>query len=355
MTEDILSKKEKNAAELQKDIAGRHIVLNSYPPFVGLATDCRCNLKCVMCIQRLHDLKNLNDQEANPPIEEKYLIKFADQVFPTAKLVQLNTAGEPLMSARLDLELELAEKYRVKVELITNGILLNAVKGRFERIVRNASSIQFSFDSPFKDTYESIRKGSNFSMVIENMRLLHGLRAKLPVNRRPFVTIGMILLKRNVHEIQQMIRLAKELEIDHLNLANLIVHTKEMKSEVVDYRSKEVTDALDNAVKLAEALNVHMSVPPYAYKVSPSTSNPPKKTFHLCPFLWERVYIDAQANIFTCCEPTHPIAGSLKDSDFGQIWNNATYQAMRSTFLNGPAHPVCENCISSGYFDSCGF
>lgn len=151
--------KENNYTTLQEDIKEMRPMLRAYPPFVGLGTDALCNLQCVMCIQRLFDNKDL---ASLTPIEDKYLIKFAEQVFPTAKILQLNTAGEPLMSMTLDLELELAERYGVKVEVITNGTLLNSKEGSFEKLTRNVSSILFSFDSPVKETYESIRRGAVF-------------------------------------------------------------------------------------------------------------------------------------------------------------------------------------------------
>jgi hypothetical protein len=61
------------------------------------------------------------------------------------------------------------------------------------------------------------------------------------------------------------------------------------------------------------------------------------------------VYIDAAANIFVCCEPSHPVAGNIKNNDFQDIWNGTIYQTMRRTFTGGPMHKLCDKCSNGGY------
>lgn len=343
--------KEKNKQLLEQDINEKRYLLRAYPPFVGLATDARCHLRCIMCIQRRGDYKELFN---SPTIEEKYLIKFAEQVFPTAEILQLNTAGEPLMSRHFDLELELSEKYQVKLDVITNGTLLNSKKERLQEICRNAKSISFSFDSPIKETYESIRINADFDQVVENMRLYHKYRNQLTLKERPSFCITMVLMKRNLDELLHMVRFAKDIGADHLSVSRMIVHTKEMEDESLDIYKQKVNHLLSEAKELAKNINLSISIPPlYEINSEPEVkernvdtlqNQNTEKSLKSCPFLWERVYIDAGANILVCCEPSHPIAGSIKNNDFQDIWNNLIYQKMRRTFTGGPPYEPCFKC-----------
>ncbi len=91
------------------------------------------------------------------------------------------------MSKHIELEMELAEKYGLKLDVITNGTLLNIKKGRLQKLARNAKAVQFSFDSPIKKTYESIRLGlgADFDQVVENMCLFQKYPNELDIEDRP--------------------------------------------------------------------------------------------------------------------------------------------------------------------------
>jgi MoaA/NifB/PqqE/SkfB family radical SAM enzyme len=312
-----------------------------------------------MCVQRRGEYKEIF---TSPTIEEKYLIKFAEQVFPTAELLQLNTAGEPLMSRHFDLELDLAEKYQVKLDVITNGTLLSSKKDRLKRLCSNSKTISFSFDSPVKETYESIRINADFGQVVENMRLYHKNRSRLPADKMPTFNICMVLMNRNLDELLYMVRFAKEIGADHLSVSSLVVHTKEMEDESLDGCKQKVNQLLSEAKKLAKKINLSILMPAL-YDINSETEsrgiNVDKLQNHnleqplkRCFFLWERAYIDAVARIIVCCEPSHPIAGNLKDNDFQDIWNGLLYQKMRRTFIGGPLYTKCYNCAQSGYFST---
>ncbi len=361
--------KEANSALLEEEIKGGSPVLKALPTYIGLGTDYKCNLKCIMCVQRTDDFASCKD---TPPIEEKYLIDFARQVFPTAQIFQLNTAGEPLMSSNFELELELAEMYRVKLDIFTNGTLLNSRKGRMERITRNAICIYFSFDSPNKETYESIRVGADYDRVVENMGIFDKYRKKMPSDQQPHFCITMVIMARNLHEVPQMVGFAKEIGADSLNVSFIHPHTEEMhSSESLDNHREKVNENILAAREIAKKLDIYFSSPPLFHidkelenipeeqdasnsaKPAPAEADKPAK-LKWCPFLWRRAYIDHTGNIFPCCAPNHPVAGNIKDNSFQEIWNGEFYQNMRKTFLGGPYYEPCRECSESGFLSTTG-
>lgn len=338
--------KEENARLIEQDIREKRHILRALPTGIALGTDATCNLRCIMCWQRLEDQKKIR---AAPTIEEKYLIKMAEQTFPTAERLQLNVSGEPLLSRRLDLEVDLAESYGVQLEIITNGTLLDAAKPKIKRLIRNSCSISFSFDSPIKKTYESIRIGADFNQVVKNMKLFQKFRNKLPASQRPYFHIMMVIIKNNIEEVPQMVRFAHDIGADTLHIIHDSINTGSIRGLSLEKFKTESNLILLSAELLARKLKFNVRIPSL-YEVTPSRLEP-KKTITHCPFLWKRAFIDANADIFTCCTYSYPIAGSLKKDDFYQIWNGKQYQMMRKNFTVGPNYKRCKVCVESGFLE----
>ena len=349
--------KDENKALLAEDIRERRYTLRAYPSFVGLGTDLRCNLKCIMCIQRLEDRKTLLEF---PAIGERDLIQFAKEVFPTAETLQLNTGGEPLMSRNVDLEIDLAEEYCVHLDVITNGLLLNSKQGRLQKLCRNSRSISFSLDSPVQRTYESIRIGSDFKRVVENMGLLQKYRHEMSPSERPFFGINMVVMRRNLGEVLPMVRFARDIGADHLGLARVYVHSNDMADEALEPLQQKFNQVLLEATELAATLGIQITVPPPHQcdsRLGPrqerdAIPTQPERGSKWCPFLWKRTYLDNLANVFVCCEPSHPIAGNIREKSFQDIWNGENYVRMRQTFTGGPAYRQCDECAEGGYLSN---
>jgi len=259
------------------------------------------------------------------------------------------------MSRLLPTEIDLAEKYGVKLEVNTNGTLLNVKKALFAKIVKNASSIAFLFDSPVKETYESIRIGADFSETVENMRLFQEFRNSMPLSERPYFFIKMVLMRRNLNQVIKMVEFAKNMGVDSVHISHVLIFREEMQQEALEDSKENVNNTLLMAEQFARDLQMSLVIPPLFNLEASETKKQiaeikqKEESFKRCSFLWGRVYIDGNANIFPCCEPSHPVVGSIKDKDFEEIWNGELYQAMRKTFTGGPYYKLCYDCVKTGY------
>ncbi len=350
--------KVKNKQLLQEDMKQKSPVVRAFPYFIGLATDLRCNLNCIMCNRAQHDPGVLENMYT---VDEKLFIKFADEVFPTTEVLQLNIAGEPLISRNIDLELEYAAKYDVKLEIATNGVFLDSQYRNIDILLRQARNVVFSFDSPFKETYESIRRGADYNRVIDNMIFFQRYQNSSPPDKKPSFGIVMVLMKRNLNEVLPMIELAKKLGVDYLSISHMVVFTEEMKKESVHDMKEEVNAVLSKAVAKAHEMQFPFFIPPlYVIEKEESKNSITRqeeavnienteKINKSCFFLWERAYLNMDANIIACCSSDYPIMGSMKESSFAQIWNGAKYQEMRQTFTGGKPYAPCDECYRTGY------
>ncbi len=76
--------------------------------------------------------------------------------------------------------------------------------------------LDFSIDSPIKETYEFIRKGASFEKLISNILLLNKIKEEMKSNAK--FNINMVVMKRNYKEIPDMIKFAKKYNFQGLNL-----------------------------------------------------------------------------------------------------------------------------------------
>ncbi|HNX81357.1 MAG TPA: radical SAM protein [Candidatus Omnitrophota bacterium] len=345
-----LKLKELNALLVAEDIKqSRHVALG-LPLYIGLFTAEECNLRCIMCIHRKNERERGLVKAS--PLDEKTLVRFAQEVFPTAQYLALNTGGEPMLSPTIDLELQLAEEYGVKLDIMTNGMFLDDRHGRLNRIVHNAKSVSFSLDSPCKKTFESIRIGADFDKVIRNMRLYHALRLAIPVNQRPNFFISMVVMRRNIHEVPQMVELAHSLGADAISFPALDVHIDELREESIDPVSDDDFRFFATAKALARGYNNMTLAPAPKFDQERLSCQPAVRLNTTCGFLWKRAYIDNLGKIVICCASSHPVAGDFTQGDFQTIWNNEEYQARRKVFVSGAHHPECSVCCDSGYLSS---
>ena len=104
------------------------------------------------------------------------------------------------------------------LQLNSNATLLKD-SDLLRRVLAQSSALRFSVDGATAETYGSIRGKGDFDRVVENIAMAVALRSELPADRRPRLAMCMVLMRRNVHELVQMVELAHGLGLDQLELA----------------------------------------------------------------------------------------------------------------------------------------
>jgi radical SAM protein with 4Fe4S-binding SPASM domain len=182
--------------------------------FVMMDLTNRCNLSCRMC-PRHH---------GHPPpidLDLDVLRKIAVDLFPYASGVSLSCGGEPLMARHFDAALDIVAAAGVPhVDFVTNATLLT------ERRIRKVMSaglrrIMVSLDAATPETYEDIRLGASFDRVIGNLRLLRRLKAEAGTPY-PRLRLNLVLMRRNVRELPDYLRLARELGATEIDVRHVI-------------------------------------------------------------------------------------------------------------------------------------
>jgi MoaA/NifB/PqqE/SkfB family radical SAM enzyme len=175
-----------------------------------------CNLECVMCSGLLSSAIRAN-RDKLPAIPNKFddaFIKQLEEFIPHLKYTTFS-GGEPfLIKTYYDIWERFASiNNTCTIKVITNGTIYNE---RVEKILeKNRFYITISLDSPYKETYESIRKGASFDEVMENA----GKFQAYCKSKKTEFNFNFCPMTNNWQEVPDFIRLCNSMDIVcHFNM-----------------------------------------------------------------------------------------------------------------------------------------
>lgn len=341
---------------------------------------CNINPPCVMCVRNNYS-DRLNAEHISQNIINKLTPYFQD-----AQEASLCGIGEPLLYPTLFDILAIWKAKKVKTKFFnSNGILLS--REMSERLISaELTHIIISLDAATPQTYQAIRRSTDFEKIKDNIRYLSKLKKHLGVSY-PEVMISMVLMKNNLNELPDFIVLASELEVKNVPIRllvpvsqNYIVDTPgfhfDYRKQMLDTNTNEFKEIILSAKNKALELGINLTSADHQIckilideTVKPTgrhqgilrswsdaeeevylTPLPPEP---ICKFPWERmiVYIDGQvsccANMFHKTDSrgiTLGTLGNLNTHEVEEIWNGQNAQKFRRQLLNSEFPEECRSC-----------
>ena len=219
---------------------------NVKPLHVVSAEDRTCNLACPTC------RKDFVLEDDSGRDLEKELLEISD----TLKTFVTSGSGDPLYNKKtFNLLQSLSnEKYPAlkKVELYTNGLLLNETNiEKLSNLKQFELQITLSIDAACKETYEEIRKGGSWEVLMRNLRHL---------NSQPdidHIKITFVAQRKNYREIVPFFNLMEEILSDKnpsyfiFNVENWWMNENEFSQYCIpiDYDPQEIKSVLDPHIR----------------------------------------------------------------------------------------------------------
>jgi MoaA/NifB/PqqE/SkfB family radical SAM enzyme len=292
-----------------------------------------CNLRCVMCPWR-EITKNARDRGLmTQDIWEGIRPYLAD-----VRSVDFTGGGEPLLQPKLEEWMTDAKRAGCETGFLSNGLLLK--KDRLNRILEvRADWICISMDGATADMYNKIRIGSDFDRVCENVANLAALRiAKLPKTM-----INFVLMDLNIHQVQDMVRLAVKLGVDQINFKHCDVIRGEAGKHFGLFGPKETKEiqqlqkSLAKAGRLAKKLNIQTTAFSFTPQEQPVCEQDPR----------DSIFIRYDGTVAPCInlaiggpttflgrEVTMPSVyyGRLPDNDLLELWRTDICKFYRQCF-----------------------
>lgn len=327
-------------------------VLSSYPIFMQLSADFKCNISCIFC-----SLYKYRKKEGDFTLQD---FKKISPILDFTYRAGLSGEGEPLFNPYFeDIWDYIVTKYPgININLCTNGILLN--DHWIDKIIEyNNCAINISLNAGTRETYKKIMGADYFLKVKEN---IYNLRSAMnlikPCNIQ--LSVSIVVINENLKEIPRFIDVAKELDTD---IKFKQVYDENEKLYATDPEKRELVFK-EAAKKLIEVQRKVISTPSNFFKYANNTeklylneglmlkkmketASLPLIKNHNCNFCtapWAEVIIVNEGWVAPCHYFPRPI-GNLHEQTFEEIWNGKEYIKLRETVNTDNQLPECQNCI----------
>jgi len=306
-----------------------------------------CNLRCAMCLVRYRE--PLDRHTASLGFER---FKALVDAMPELETVTLQGLGEPLMAPDLFRMLEYGAARGLQMGFNTNATLLT--RATAERLVAAGLAwLHVSVDGATAATYESIRDGSRFAKVERNVRGLVTLMRERGAER-PRLSLVFVAMRRNLHELPDVVRLAADWGIPVLRVQNLshsfsdtdpagaYREIREFAEAEALWQSPSAADValFDEARAVATGLGVSLRLP--------DLDEPPRPAGGPgCDWPWRSAYVRQDGRVQPCCMlmgGDRAILGDLGTTSFPAIWRGDGYEAFRAALGTESPPDVCRGC-----------
>jgi MoaA/NifB/PqqE/SkfB family radical SAM enzyme len=265
--------------------------------------------------------------------------------FHMAGDIHLQGWGEPLLYTHLFEMIKIAKAENCKVSLTTNGMLLTREVS--ERLItEGVDAIALSVAGTSKETHETIRRGSNFEQIVNNIRVLSAMKLEKR-SEIPKLVLSFLMTKANIEELPVAVSLAKDMDIDELVAVNLDYTPTKTQDDLKTFSCDRVEIRFRKLIRTAEkrAKNIGLSFRSYPLEteeVIMCELNPLQIVFisydgcvSPCVYLnmtkrgsIPRIFCGSHYEIGRLC------FGSVAENDFMEVWNSDDYKRLRMAFSN---------------------
>ena len=281
----------------------------------------KCNLFCRHCY---NDSKYFNSNFLKCSAIKKIYETFSDK-----KINQISiSGGEPLLHPEISKLFSYASNYKIKTQIVTNGVLLNH---HIANIINNPYlTIQVSIDGIGK-THNLLRNSEIFEIVDSNLSAL---------NKNIDLSINTTLNKYNLSELESIVQYAIKKGAKIIAFSPLNMQGRSVKNNDIHITHNELKQAIekisDLSIKYREEINI----------------KPIKINYSQCPFSMLQnadvsPRIDVYGNVFLCSMFTNSMfsLGNIYKSDLLEIINGDRCKTVTDFLYSFKRLIECKSCM----------
>lgn len=322
-------------------VFSRTSTARNHPLHLQVEPTNRCNLQCIFCSREKY-LGNLRDLDL-----EHYKGLLSD-VSP--RRVTFSGAGEPLLNPHLPEMVAMAYHKGCFTVITTNFI---KGEGLADELVRSGlTGLRVSLDGATPETYKSIRGADFHEKILAGIRKVNDCKKRLG-KTTPSIGLEFVIQGRNLREMPQMIRLAKDYAISNVNFRPLNIIGKEEREELLraGQEFEEYERTLKETFMLGKELGVKTNLSGLLEDL-PFYWNGYSKREHsngkVCLHLWLQAFVSSSGEITPCCalQMDEGISmGNIFQHPFQKVWNGERYVELRRRFKEGKIpYKSCRTC-----------
>lgn len=344
-----------------------------YPKEIQIEHTNKCNARCIMCGHYNADKEKCSDIEAD-------VFGKIEKFLPFCKYVGLHGYGEPFLTNRIEEYFEIYKKYNVK--LYTNTNFSHITDNMLPYIAELFDELNISFDSPNKETYETIRKNLSFDKVINNIKRVKKYCPNVKLN------LFAVVMRQNIDELEDLVVFAYKMGFSQITLSEMIAlpengnfldapgcyphvlstnllkasdKAKELgirlhfPAEAILIRDNEKENEerkLLNKIKHAkqlEAAELSGVDRNLLFSRKKITEKDIYSNLHncmgICDVFYSQMYCSLDGKLALCCvDGFHYLCDIKSISTMREYWNTKEVKNVRKAFEMGTLPAVCGNC-----------
>jgi radical SAM protein with 4Fe4S-binding SPASM domain len=318
------------------------------PREIQLEVTGACNLRCRMCLVRYRPA--LGRIEGS--LDVATFRRVVDGL-PDLRVITLQGLGEPLLAPGILEMVEYAAARGIRMGFNTNGTLLTAAVA--ERLVAaRLDWLCISVDGATPATYGGIRDGAVLDDVRRHVLGLVDVKRRRGADR-PDLSLVFVAMRRNLHELPDVVRLAADWGVGKLRVQNLSHDFSDTEpggdyeairaftaAEVLYETPRDDVDAVfADARRVARERGVALRLP------RTEASAPRRDGTPGCDWPWRSAYVTHDGKVQPCCMlmgADRGVLGDLGRDDFATVWQAEPYAAFRAALLGDRPPDVCRGC-----------
>jgi MoaA/NifB/PqqE/SkfB family radical SAM enzyme len=295
----------------QKQLNMMRIGIQPLPVHVQVVPTNRCNSNCPMCAYRLEGYTSNEIFNAESELSYWKLFEILNSCkVLDVKAVQFTGGGEPLFHPYIKSVFRKALETGIELSLVTNGILFD---DELIDMVSEFAWVRVSLDAATPETYTKTRglNGNIFEKVKRNVQAL------VKHKHKDTIGIGFVVFRENVHEIEQVVEMGKDLGVDNVRISagftpmgfeyhrpHLLTAMRDANEMALRYEDTNFTvfnNFGDRTIDLFEG----------------------RQNYTFCPMKELTTYIGADSNVYTCCTLAYNkrgLIGSIEDCSLTGLW-----------------------------------
>ena len=280
----------------------------------------------------------------SPELLRRVLREAIDQ---GVKEVIPSTMGEPLLYEHFDIFIDELKGSSTKLNLTTNGSFpkKGADKWAYE-IFPLASDVKISLNGINPEINDSIMIGTNTKEAISNVLRFATVRNNIRMRNinDPTVTLQVTFIKKNLHDLENIIKFAIENGIDRVKGHHLWITWPELKSQ--DLRKGTNREQWNRFVDKVEKYRNKIKLENFTeIPDTESTKDTVPETYE-CPFLGNETWIAHDGTFNVCCAPSREREklgnfGNINDNRLIQLFNTENYRDLVQEYKS---REVCRTC-----------
>jgi radical SAM protein with 4Fe4S-binding SPASM domain len=326
------AKENKHINDFESD---RHFtVLRSNPQRIVFEITNKCNLRCRMCGQSHRKFSGV-DMSIDTFMRTECF-------WPTAYDVSLFGWGEPLLNPHLEEFFYIVSAHQPRIFVLTNGMVLTeALIKKF--IEGDLAFLNISVDGATPETYNTIRRGSDFHTVIANIKKIVEAKKKYNTSN-PYLRMVFVGMRKNIEEFPMFVELASKLGVDEAKMVYMIAYGDEMVEQVLFYHKELSNRILEEAEEKAVKLKIKVTLPEkFLLNEEGGNGKDVQLKRRNCLRPWDELFVQSDGRV-RLCMLSHEIMGDLHRESVEMIWNNKKFQQFRKTVNS--EHPIstCRHC-----------